>query len=106
MNDRAREILAAEYRLTVENSEMAKWVMSGKKLHRHGLHQCALNAISKALSEGQAIERARIVEWLRAQQGHPQACGEAQRTTAFYSGIFADSIERGDHIPESGTTDG
>lgn len=55
----------------------------------------ALAASTGAMGEG---ERAQIVAWLRQQTGHPEACEDAQRSTAFYSSVFADSIEAGEHV--------
>ena len=43
-------------------------------------------------------ETEKIVAWLRAQKGHPQACAAARESAEFYASIFAERIERGDHL--------
>lgn len=93
--ERAREILVAEF--AAAGWETSAALLADPNCPPDARTTIALRAITKALSEGRAIERQAIVEWLRKKaEAHERA---RQFTAASSAWRYHNLIEDGDHIP-------
>lgn len=101
-SQRARELLAAEYR-TAGLAKIASWIRSG--MGDESTHTPALRAIDEAIAQGRADERRAVVEFLKEQAAwhdkHDDGLSGFDRIAQGYREAV-DAIERGDHVGTGG----